>query len=151
MARQLSMVFMNPVPGRDDDFNTWFDQYLGEAVAKVPHVVSGRRYRFSPMQREGTRPREWEYLALFAIPLWGASRLPERPPWWLRAGSAVGLAVTLLYSVLSVFPIIDVPSWRLFAAKIIGVLVGANLLGLAVYQLAHRRAARHAGRLAPGE
>ena len=47
------------------------------------------------------------YLALFAIPLFGAHRLSVTPPLWLRAASACGFAVTLLYSVLSVFPIID--------------------------------------------
>jgi hypothetical protein len=41
--------------------------------------------------------------------------------------------VTLLYSVLSVFPIIDVPSWQTFALKIITVILGANLVGVAIY------------------
>lgn len=85
------------------------------------------------------------YLALFAIPLFGAHRLPARPPWWLRAASACGFAVTLLYSVLSVFPIIDVESWTVFAAKIIGVLVAANLVGVGIYVVGKRReGARHA-------
>jgi hypothetical protein len=41
--------------------------------------------------------------------------------------------VTLLYSVLSVFPIIDVPSWRTFALKIITVILVANLIGVGIY------------------
>jgi amino acid transporter len=79
------------------------------------------------------------YVALFAIPLFTADRLPERPPVWLRAASAAGLAVTLLYSVLSVFPIIEVESWQVFSLKIVSVLVGANLLGLGIYALGRRR------------
>jgi len=78
------------------------------------------------------------YLALFAIPLVGARRLGVTPPLWLRVASASGLAVTLLYAVLSVFPIIDVASWAVFAAKIIAVLVAANLIGVGIF-LAGRR------------
>src|SRR5437764_4956809 len=63
------------------------------------------------------------YLALFAIPLVAARRLAEPPPLWLRIASAAGFAVSLLYAVLSVFPIIDVTNARVFTAKIISVLV----------------------------
>jgi amino acid transporter len=80
------------------------------------------------------------YLALFAIPLVGARRLGVTPPWWLKLMAASGLAVSLLYFVLSVFPIVDVVSWWSFALKILGVLVAANLVGVAIYALAERRA-----------
>ena len=50
-----------------------------------------------------------------------------------------GLAVTILYSVLSIFPIIDVPSWQMFALKVGGVVVGANVLGAGIYAVATRR------------
>jgi amino acid transporter len=73
------------------------------------------------------------YLALFAIPIFGAAKLAKRPSTLLRTAAACGFAVTLLYSTLSVFPIIDVASWQIFAAKIIAVIVGANLLGVAIY------------------
>jgi amino acid transporter len=78
------------------------------------------------------------YLALFAIPIVGARRLGDRPPLWLRAAAASGFAVTLLYAVLSVFPIIDVASWRVFAAKIIAVLLVGNLVGVGIYAVARR-------------
>ena len=79
------------------------------------------------------------YLALFAIPIFGAARLARRPSSALRIAAACGFAVTLLYSILSVFPIIDVASWQIFAAKIIVVIVGANMLGIAIYTAAQRR------------
>ena len=79
------------------------------------------------------------YLALFAIPLFGAGNLERRPPTWLRIASGSGFAVSLLYSTLSVFPIIDVPSWRTFAAKIITVILVANLVGVAIYAGGKRR------------
>jgi amino acid transporter len=81
------------------------------------------------------------YLALFAIPLFGAKRLGIAPPLWLRMMSASGFAVSLLYSVLSVFPIIDVASWQSFAVKIITVLVIANLVGVGIYFTGRRREA----------
>lgn len=80
------------------------------------------------------------YLALFAIPIVAARRLPKPPPLWLQIASAAGFLTSLLYSVLSVFPIIDVASWQVFAAKIIAVLVGANLIGIVIYGLGKRRA-----------
>src|SRR5438105_1818238 len=73
------------------------------------------------------------YLALFAIPIFGAAKLEPRPPVWLQIAAGSGFAVSLLYSILSVFPIIDVPSWRTFAAKILVVIIGANLIGVAIY------------------
>jgi len=80
------------------------------------------------------------YLALFAIPIFGAAALARRPSRSLRIAAICGFAVTLLYSTLSVFPIIDVASWQIFAAKIIVVIVGANLLGVAIFAAGQRRA-----------
>jgi amino acid transporter len=73
------------------------------------------------------------YMALFVIPLVAARRLPERPPRWLQLAALAGFAVTLMYAVLSIFPIIDVESWATFAAKIVAVLTIANLVGVAIY------------------
>ena len=73
------------------------------------------------------------YLALFAIPIFGARNLGRRVPVWLRVASISGFIVSLIYSTLSVFPIIDVASWRTFALKIILVILVANLAGIAIY------------------
>ena len=79
------------------------------------------------------------YLALFAIPLVAAHRLPGRVPLWLKTASASGFVVSLIYCVFSVFPIIEVASWQQFAAKIIAVLVVANLIGASIYMVGRRR------------
>jgi len=50
--------------------------------------------------------------------------------------------VTLLYVVLSIFPIIDVSSWASFAFKIGGVVVLLNVLGFGLFVNARRRRAR---------
>jgi amino acid transporter len=76
------------------------------------------------------------YLALFAIPLLGARRLGSvlpRASMGLKVAAAAGFLTTVLYVVLSIFPIIDVPSWLSFAGKISGVVIGLNLLGVLVY------------------
>ena len=78
------------------------------------------------------------YLALFAIPLFGAKRLGITPPLWLRVAAASGFSVSLLYSVLSVFPIIDVASWQAFTIKVVVTLVATNLVGLLIWMRASR-------------
>lgn len=57
-------------------------------------------------------------------------------------GTSSVLALVPRDDILSVFPIIEVESWTVFAAKIIGVLVVANLIGVAIYLTAQRRATR---------
>jgi len=101
----------------------------------------GLQEGFQLLENTGGIFYAFAYLAMFAVPLFAASRLPERPPLWLRAAAASGFAVTLLYSVLSVFPIVDVASWTVFSAKIISVLVSVNLIGVAIYAVGKRRRA----------
>lgn len=102
----------------------------------------GVQEAFQLLENAGGIFYAFTYMALFAIPLVGAARLSERPPWWLRAAAVSGFGVSVLYSVLSVFPIIEVASWHVFAAKIVSVLVGVNLLGFAIYSTAHHRTQR---------
>ena len=83
------------------------------------------------------------YLAMFALPILGMRGF-DRPPLWLRLAAGSGFAVTLLYIVFSLFPIIDVTSRGSFAGKIIAVVVGANLLGAAIYRAEKRRRAARA-------
>ncbi len=75
------------------------------------------------------------YLVLFAIPVIAMDRFGVRAPLWLKAASASGFLVTLLYIALTIFPIIEVESWFLFAAKIISAVVIANALGVVIYNV----------------
>jgi heme A synthase len=52
--------------------------------------------------------------------------------------------------VLSIFPIVDVASWLEFSLKIVAVLVGANVIGLALYAAAGRKKAGGEGLGASG-
>jgi amino acid transporter len=109
------------------------------ALVLASFVGAETQEAFQLLENAGGILYAMAYVALFAIPLFGARRFGWQPPLWLRLASASGLAVTVLYSVLSIFPIIDVPSWQLFAMKVGGVVIGANLLGAGVYVVARRR------------
>ena len=75
------------------------------------------------------------YLALFAIPLLAQKERGTRPGLWLRIAAASGFFVTLLFVLLSIFPIISVKSESAYAIKTAAVLIGANALGLLFYRL----------------
>jgi len=78
---------------------------------------------------------------MFAIPLFGLRTVTPRPPVWLRLASWSGLLMTVLYIVLSVFPIIAVASVATFALKITLVIVAMNLVGIGILWSAGRRRA----------
>jgi amino acid transporter len=79
------------------------------------------------------------YVVMFAIPLFGLRGVTPRPSPWLKVASASGLAMTVLYVVLSIFPIIKVESVAVFAIKISLTVVAANLVGIGILALARRR------------
>jgi glutamate:GABA antiporter len=76
------------------------------------------------------------YVVMFAIPLAAPG---EKPRWTVRISAVSGLVMTLLYVVLSVFPIIDVENRVAFIAKVMGVIAGSNALGVAFYWGARSR------------
>src|SRR5436309_10490235 len=61
------------------------------------------------------------YSAMFALPLLGARALRSAAPLPLRVAAFCGLLVSLLAIFFTVYPIIDVPSPMIFAAKIIAL------------------------------
>jgi amino acid transporter len=75
------------------------------------------------------------YVALFAIPLFGAARLRQRLPAWLRIPALAGLISSAVAVLIAVVPIVDVVSNLEYAGKIIGVVVVTNLAGVLVYAL----------------
>ncbi|HEX2453462.1 MAG TPA: APC family permease [Vicinamibacterales bacterium] len=81
------------------------------------------------------------YVVMFAIPLFGLRGVTPRPPLWLQLASWSGLLMTVLYIVLSVFPIIKVESVSTFALKIVLLIGAMNLVGIGILVSARRRAA----------
>jgi glutamate:GABA antiporter len=79
------------------------------------------------------------YLALFAIPFLSPKDRGLRPALWLRLAAVSGFLMTLLYVVLSIFPIVDVESSWGYSVKITAVVLGANLLGWVIYRGSRRK------------
>ncbi|HEY9225301.1 MAG TPA: APC family permease [Gemmatimonadaceae bacterium] len=112
------------------------------AFTLAGQVGVGLQEAFQVLENAGGIFYAFAYIAMFSIPLFAAHRLAERPSLWLKGAAMSGLAMSVLYSVLSIFPIIDVADWRIFSAKIVTVLVATNLAGVAIFVLGRRRAAR---------
>jgi amino acid transporter len=79
------------------------------------------------------------YLVMFGIPLVAPRSLPKRPGLPLRIACASGFAMTLLFIVLSVVPIVEVESTWAFTAKIVVVIVAANAVGVGLWIAAKKR------------
>ena len=79
------------------------------------------------------------YIVMFAIPLIGLRGVTPRAPWWVKGAAWSGLLMTILYTVLSLFPIIQVGSVAGFALKISVVVVVMNLVGVGILVAARRR------------
>jgi len=73
------------------------------------------------------------YLALFAIPVLAGKQSSLRGPLWMKALATSGFLMTLLFVVLSIFPIIPVASQSAYSAKTVAVILLANLAGLILY------------------
>jgi glutamate:GABA antiporter len=82
------------------------------------------------------------YLALFAIPFLSPKDRGLRPRWWVRLAAVSGFLMTLIYVVLSIFPVIDVESSWGYSLKIAGVVLGANFLGWMIYRAGRRKERR---------
>ncbi len=111
-------------------------------IALLTSLGAGNQEAYQLLQNANGIAYGIAYLAMFAIPL--AAR-GEKPSWPLRGAAASGFAMTLLYVVTSVFPIIDVQNRLVFALKIGGVMAGLNLTGALFYRHADARRKRASG------
>jgi len=82
------------------------------------------------------------YLLMFAVPLAAGERFGRRPGILVRVGCVCGGAVTLLTILFSLVPIVAVNNSTLYAVKVGGTALAANLLGVAIYWRG-RRTRRH--------
>jgi hypothetical protein len=58
------VVFSNPIEGREEEFNRWYDEVHVPQMLSVPGIHSAKRFRFATPDAEAPRNR---YLALYAI------------------------------------------------------------------------------------
>ncbi|MFN2476679.1 MAG: APC family permease [Chthoniobacterales bacterium] len=79
------------------------------------------------------------YLILFAIPIYGLRQVKSHAPLWLKIAAVFGFAVTVLYVLLTIFPIVEVQSPLWFGAKIVLTTVGANVVGWLIFRAGQKR------------
>jgi amino acid transporter len=88
------------------------------AFTLAGQIGVGLQEAFQILENAGGIFYAFAYIVMFSIPLFAARRLSEPPKLWLQGAAVAGLATSILYSVLSIFPIIDVADWRVFTAKV---------------------------------
>jgi amino acid transporter len=109
------------------------------AASVVVLIGVNEEEAFSLIQIWGFTLYGLAYLVMFAIPLVGNRKLGIQPDMWLRLAACSGFTVTLLFVVLSVFPVIDVPNPVSYAWKTVSVVVGVNTLGAILYTRRKKR------------
>jgi amino acid transporter len=112
------------------------------AIAIVGLIGVGQAEAFQLLFNAGGIFYALTYVVMFAIPIFGLRGITPQPPAWLRLLSLSGLLMTILYVVMAVFPIIKVESVATFALKISGLILGANVVGFAIFLSAGRRRLR---------
>ena len=85
---------------------------------------------------------EVAYVAMFAVPLFGAAALRRSFPVWLKWTSAVGLASTLFSLAISAVPFVKVVSGWGYSVRILGTIVVSNLVAVVFYRMRTRSAER---------
>ncbi|MGA2722178.1 MAG: APC family permease [Bryobacteraceae bacterium] len=109
------------------------------AMAMAGVAGAGRQEAFQLLQNESGIFYAIAYLAMFALPLAGRQREIARPALWLQAAAVSGFAMTAMYLVLSLFPIIDVPKPLLFAAKVGGFVLACQFVAAGLFYSYRRR------------
>ncbi len=67
MAKYTFVVMTNPVAGKEDEFNAWYNQNHLPDVLNVPGFVCAQRFRLADVQMGGDASRAYKYLALYEI------------------------------------------------------------------------------------
>jgi hypothetical protein len=65
LSRYRFVVLSNPVAGREDEFNEWYDKHHLREILAIPGIKSGRRFHRSDAQVSPSHP--YEYLAVYEI------------------------------------------------------------------------------------
>jgi glutamate:GABA antiporter len=73
------------------------------------------------------------YLLLFGLVAFGLRHHTAKPPWWLRLAALAGFLSAAVSLVFQVAPLVEVVNSAIFALKVGGSLVAANLLGAGLY------------------
>jgi hypothetical protein len=65
MTRHILLAFSNPLEGREDEFNAWYNERHLDDVLKVPGYISAQRFELSSTQMMPDGP--YRYLAIYEV------------------------------------------------------------------------------------
>jgi amino acid transporter len=142
-----AMIRLPMVAGWDHLLPAWFSRldpryrtpvgsvlFAGAAgcvLSILANLGTGNQEAFQLLDNSGGILFALTYLVMFAIPLVARG---ERPSSGVRWAAFSGFLMTLLYVVMSIFPIIDVPNPWLFTLKIVALVGGLQCAGAAYYR-----------------
>ena len=66
MAECKYIVLTTPVPGREDEYNHWYDNAHVPDLLRIPGVISAQRFRIATVQRS-PGPFDFDYLAIYTF------------------------------------------------------------------------------------
>lgn len=67
MARYQYVVLSRALPGRQDEFETWYDKHHFADLLKIPEIVSGSRSRVLMRHAPDFGEPQWCSLAIYEI------------------------------------------------------------------------------------
>ena len=67
--RTVQLVFSNPVAGKDDEFNDWYDNVHVPEILAIPGVLSAQRYALceTKILRDAGRTAAHQYLCIYEM------------------------------------------------------------------------------------
>jgi hypothetical protein len=67
MAKYTFVVLTNPTPGKDAEFNKWYNEQHIPDVLQASGFVAAQRFRLADNQMGGDTNKPYKYLALYEI------------------------------------------------------------------------------------
>jgi hypothetical protein len=70
MPRYIMTVRSNPVAGREDEYNDWYDRFQVRDIVQTPTIVAGQRYRLAPVDLPdypGYQKPKHRYMVVYEI------------------------------------------------------------------------------------
>jgi hypothetical protein len=67
MAKYTFVVLTNPTPGKDAEYNRWYNEQHIPDVLQAQGFVCAQRFRLADTQMAGDNNKPYKYLALYEI------------------------------------------------------------------------------------
>ena len=111
----------------------WFTAGLVLAMVVLASAGVHAQEAYQVLSQASLTHYELGYLAMFAVPVVGSAALRRELPWWLKWVSGVGFLASSFSLLISAYPFVDVRNPWAYAAKILGTVVGSNLVAVCFY------------------